>query len=374
MPPISVSTLPPVRAYRPATYKERGVSVPFTSPLLVGARVRRGQRHRIELVVPNPSGGRGVYILPWSSARALLRPTVHDSRLNQRIGMMASLTPSSVRQAGLEIASLGLAGRRARETALAALASDAEDRRVTACLLLVSIASQADPHGIGATTYYDEPTPELERRAQQIIERTAHRFDQSPQAILAAVAALADVLAPGGFAVQTRRARLPRLIQHLSDLRAELIDWAQEHAVDTRADLADMITGFVDFAVAVAEVAIARMHAMVGNAAGLLTTWSRSPQQVTECASRPEWLLDGWEQVCQLWWSSPGPEYRRAALTEMAQLVPVVPYEISDWVAAPNELDDAMLGDAINLNADWRTAVAMLNLTARNERVRAHPL
>jgi hypothetical protein len=369
-----ISTLPPVRAYRPATFKERGVAVPFTSPLLIGARVRRGQRHRVELVVPNPSGGRGVYILPWASARALLRPTVHDSRLNQRIGMLKDLTPATVRQAGLEIASLGLAGRRAKETALAAIASDAEDRRVTACMLLIAIASQADPYGLGATNWHDEPTPELERRAQMIIERTAHKFDQSPQAILAAVGALAAVLAPGGLAVQTRRARLPRLMQHLTDLRTELVEWAQEHAVDTRADLADMITGFVDFAVAVAEVSLTRLHAMLGNVASLLTTWSRCPQHVMEYAARPEWLLDGWEQVCQVWWSSPSAEHRRAALTEMAQLIPVVPHEVSDWVAASGELDDGLLGAAISLNADWRTAVAMLNLTARNERIRAHAL
>ncbi len=348
--------------------------MPFTSPLLIGARARRGQRHRIELIVPNPSGGRGVYILPWASARTLLRPTVHDSRLNQRIGMMANLTPSTVRQAGLDIASLGLAGRRAKETAIAAISSDAEDRRVTACLLMVSIASHADPHGLGSSGRQEEPTPELERRAQQIIERAAHRFGQSPQAILSAVAALADVLAPAGLAAQTRRARLPRLIQHLTNLRTELIEWAQEHAIDTRADLADMITGFVDFAIAVADVALARMHAMVANVAGLLTIWSRSPDVVIDCATRPEWLLDGWEQVCQLWWSSPSGEHRRAVLTEIAQLVPVIPHEVSDWVCASNELDEAMLGQAINLNADWRTAVAMLNLTARNERVRAHKI
>ena len=91
---------------------------------------------------------------------------------------------------------------------------------------------------------------------------------------------------------------------------------------------------------------------------------------MVELVSRPEWLLDGWEQVCLLWRCSKIPDKRRAVLTEMAQLVPVMPREMAEWVtvvADPGEHG----GQTISLNKDWRTGIAVLNLTARNEHLRA---
>src|SRR5207253_8622990 len=88
-----------------------GVAVPFTTPLLTGARARPAQRGRAELIVPNPSGGRGVYVLPWSGVRELCRPTVHDTRLNEMVAALPSVTPSAIRAAARQIAAQGQIGR-----------------------------------------------------------------------------------------------------------------------------------------------------------------------------------------------------------------------------------------------------------------------
>ena len=61
--------IPLIQAYLPATFLERGVAVPFTTPMLAGTRARPSERGGTELLVPNPSGGTGVYILPWGSLR-----------------------------------------------------------------------------------------------------------------------------------------------------------------------------------------------------------------------------------------------------------------------------------------------------------------
>ncbi|MBU6498939.1 MAG: hypothetical protein KGQ40_10460, partial [Rhodospirillales bacterium] len=61
----AVALPPAVESFLPSTFLERGVAVPFTTPQLAGARARPGTRVPLELVVPNPSGGRGHYILPW---------------------------------------------------------------------------------------------------------------------------------------------------------------------------------------------------------------------------------------------------------------------------------------------------------------------
>lgn len=363
--------LPPAQAYQPATFQERGVAVPFTSPLLAGARVRRGERHRVEWVVPNPSGGRGVYILPWSSVRTLFRPSVHDSRLNKRIAALEAISPAAVRGASLEIASQGLAGPQAMAAARAATAGDEEDRLLTQFMLLVLLAEQAEPSGLGPAASRDHRSLELERRARQIVARVAPRFDRTPEEILAALAALTDAFAANGVAMQTTPARVPRLLARLTDVQAELGEWAQSHAEDINVGLADMIAGFGDFTVRVTELAMARARSLTQDMAGLLQTWSKTPERVYQLVARTEWLLDGWEQVCLLWQASRGPEQRRAVLTEMAQLVPVIPREVADWGGELVNPDDAVAGHGIHLNKDWRTGAAVLNLTARNERLRA---
>ena len=102
--------LPPLQPYHPTTFLERGVAVPFTTPLLDGTRARPGARADVELIVPNLSGGRGVYILPWSGIREFCRPTVHDARLNQEIAGLRSVTPITIRRAARRVAAAGLAG------------------------------------------------------------------------------------------------------------------------------------------------------------------------------------------------------------------------------------------------------------------------
>jgi len=108
---MAVINLPMAETYQPASFVERGLDAPFTAPLLAGARLRALNRSGIELVVPNPSGGRGVYILPWNSARTLCRPTVHDLRLYEELRRVPALTPGSVRLAARVVAIQGLAGQ-----------------------------------------------------------------------------------------------------------------------------------------------------------------------------------------------------------------------------------------------------------------------
>lgn len=110
-------TLPLVQSYHPTTFLDRGVAVPFTTPLLAGTRARPAERGGTELVVPNPSGGRGVYILPWGDLRALCNPTVHDRRLNERAAALPAIAPSSIRDVARQVAAEGLAGPAARQAA-----------------------------------------------------------------------------------------------------------------------------------------------------------------------------------------------------------------------------------------------------------------
>jgi hypothetical protein len=51
--------------------------------------------------------------------------------------------------------------------------------------------------------------------------------------------------------------------------------------------------------------------------------------------------------------------------------MPVLPREIEQWGAVPATLNEAAAGELISFDQNWRAGPAMLNLTARNERLRA---
>lgn len=99
--------LPLIPTYFPATFLERGVAVPFTMPALAGARVRLANPEGVEFILPNPSGGRGCYIVHWSGVRQLCRPTVHDTLLQERIISTPVLNPGTIRLAARHLAAQG---------------------------------------------------------------------------------------------------------------------------------------------------------------------------------------------------------------------------------------------------------------------------
>jgi hypothetical protein len=106
---------------RPATFAERGVAMPFTTPMLAAARLRRGADGLPELLLP-ALGGRGVYILGWEACLGLCGPTLHDRGLWAELAGRTP-SPAAVRDAARRVALRGLAGRAARAAAEARLAA-----------------------------------------------------------------------------------------------------------------------------------------------------------------------------------------------------------------------------------------------------------
>jgi hypothetical protein len=355
--------------YRPATFQERGVVVPFTTPILAGVRVRRGGRDDCEWVVPNPSGGNGVYVVPSGGLRSLCHLTVHDSRLHQRVANLPALTPGAIRQAVLDVAAQGLAGRQAMEAAAAVTDRDREEVALTRYMLLGELAEQSAPKQFAFAGWRRERLPEAEKAAEQIAIRAAPLFQRSPEQVLGELVSLAAVFSGIGTAAQREPGRVLRLIGRLAGLREQLAFWMLEHCDDTHVELADTVAEAARQVIAAADPLLVAARAMTQDVAGLIRTWARAPARVGELASRPEWLLDGWEQICLLWQASDEPDQQWAVMAEMVQLVPVQPREIAEWgagIGIPLRMNDSR----ISFNPQRRASVS-LNLTARNERMRA---
>jgi hypothetical protein len=338
---MAAINLPMADAYQPASFAERGADAPFTAALLAGARIRPVRRADIELVVPNPSGGRGVYILPWSSARTLCRPTVHDLRLHEELRRLPALTPSSVRLAARAVAAEGLAGQEAKAAAIAATAADAAARLRTVSLLWLGLRSAALP-GL---------TPEV----------VARELD-----------ALGTLLAPVGLPPDADAARLPRLLAALTVLRAETDVWARVNTGEAIASLAAMVSAEAATVIAATSVVIKDIRLLATDVPGLLHQWSRAPAELAARIARAEWLLDGWDRIILLWRDARWPAGQRAALLEMAQLVPDLPQEAADWTGQPlGAVQPGRDSRVISLSEGWRTGSASFGLVARNEHLRA---
>jgi hypothetical protein len=361
--------LPLLETHHPTTFIERGVSVPFTTPLLLGARVRPSHRHNIEVIVPNPSGGRGVYIAPWSGISAMCRPTVHDTRLFQLIAERHGITPASIRAAAQIVAAQGLAGREAAAAAALAQATDQRDRVTTLIALLVAMVQQIDPSRAVAPPPLNTPR-DIESYAAHAATLLAPRLDRSTAAIFTDLEHLAQVFAAVGLEGQDPPARVCRLLAEIRRFRTDAAGWASETA-DRSGVQARLAVAVADVAIGSTEAILADEWAGAKDIIGLLAAWAAAPHEVARRLTHVEWLVDGWEQICLIWRIASSKAARRVALAEIALLMPILPKEAAVWLKGRVDIelvDKRTL--SIRAGADWRTGM-QFDRTARNEALRA---
>jgi hypothetical protein len=369
---VSEKSLPPVLPYHPTTFVERGVAVPFTTPLLAGTRARPAEKQGVELVIPNPAGGRGVYIMAWTSISSLCCPTLHDRQLNERIATLTTVTPSIIRRVAREVAAEGLAGEEAIDAARKAAEHDRGDRLVANYLLLMALVGQ-----VNVTLASDKspraPDPaQTQERARIAVNIIAPRLGRSAHWVAAALEGIGDAMASIGIDVNSTTSRVPRLLKLLQDCLREVADWSRAQQSDDQASYAEMICSVADCTLTLAQSTLLQARTLTNDVVGLLRSWAIDPDRVVRLAGRPEWLLDGWEQICLLWSFADDDGARRGALVEMVQLLPVLPREAREWTDLVLETEISVrLRRLIPLNEDWRSGATVFDLIARNEHIRA---
>ncbi|MEJ0048699.1 MAG: hypothetical protein WDN04_23255 [Rhodospirillales bacterium] len=97
----------------------------------------------------------------------------------------------------------------------------------------------------------------------------------------------------------------------------------------------------------------------------------KNPARTAAFLARAEWLLDGWDQIC-LVWELAEDDRRRAAVSEMALMVPAIPKEAGDWVNRHlDETERHRMRRIVQSFEDWRTGSLVFDLIGRNELIRA---
>lgn len=366
--------LPPLQSYIPATFQERGVALPFTTPQLFGARGRAARDGGIELILPNPSGGRGAYVLDCANLHGFCRPTLHDRHLIKRILDLPSPTPRAVRDAAVSIAAAGLAGEDAKNAA--SIIRETERRETIACnyallMSLVYLLDRVEPTARSSDAAQDQEA-DLERRAQSAVARIAARMGESRHWVASGLEALADILHPIGLRTMPEPARLGRTRDRIRRVRAGVAAWETRNVDNPLGNFPGIFGTIADLAVALSTTMLDQVLLMTDDPITLLRVWSDDPDRIRHLATQPEWMLDGWEPLCLLWDHARHNADQRAALAEIAVLVPVLPREIIDWaeLGRYEEVINQIRRPAAP-HDDWRGGIGMQELIARNEHLRA---
>jgi hypothetical protein len=367
--PMSMNAPPAARSYNPTTFQERGVALPFTTPTLGGARARLSRNRGIELIVRNPAGGKGVYVMPLAAVTSLCRPTLHDKVVSNRVAFLETVTPATVRAVGRATAAEGLAGEGALRAACVGARVEQDNRRMVVHHLLSSLIRQVSVGQQAGPAIPGPESPDLDARARQTIAWLAPRLGQSAGWGIKALDALANALTGVGI---DESGRIPGLVKLLAAMREQIAEWAGSQRDSDRALFAYTVCSVSDFTRSVAAGMIDQARALSDDMIGLLRQWAADPEAVVGVAERPDWLLDGWEQICLIWNYAQDDAARRVALVEIADCIPVLPRELHEWGGGRANLGAVFAEHGhIVLNADWRTGEAVFDLIARNEQLRA---
>jgi hypothetical protein len=387
----------------PRSFLERGVAAPFTTALLSGARLRRltriagslndrevkgeplqgfatleNGRPGIEVVVPNPSGARGVYVMLWSDVGALCRPTMHDvamcEHLVARTNPMLPLTPLMVRKAARDAALRGLAGRLAAQAARTAVEQEALQAVATRRALFAALLKQTEAPGTSPPAHLLSEA-ELEARGKAALEMIAQRHGRKVQDITGHFAAMAEVLVDIGFGEAKGSARLPGVLSAMAMLRNELLPLGKvskgESFIEASGASALQIATAADAAISMAVKPLAMIDLRLRSIETLLDEMMTEPRLIQDLVEQPDWIADGWARICDIWTLAVGQGSHAQALAEIHALVPVLPDELEGWLGLAAGSTAEINSRNAPVGTVWRAEVSNQDRVARNEHLRA---
>ena len=350
---------------------DAGVHLPFLAPMLGAVRLRSGP-HGLEFVLPNPSGGRGVYVAAWSVVAGFAAPNLHDTLLVGRLSGLDSIGPADVRQAARLVALDGHAGQEAADAARQAQdALDIAALRLRAQLLM-SRARQGgfnrpeDAMGCMDRDGFNTLAARLGWRGPQLAE--ALQDVSVHYASIAVGAGQASGAQPpfriSGEIGRNETGRWGRLLSLVQKLRGSLAE-EQFSRGGIDAVLLGRIMTAADGCIRQCALLLPEIGAMLSNPLPLLDAWRAGSRMASSWLHGLEAAFDGWDRICLLWFDARSPRLRQLLIPEIAALTRTSSGD--GWLGGSEP--DCVVGDADGATSTWQRQ----RLT-RNERVRAREL
>lgn len=353
---------------RPATFQERGVAVPFTTPALAQARARLVRPGAVELIMANPSGSRGWYVMPAEKVAESMRLTMHDRLLLEAVRCLPALSPATVRGAARKVAAAGAAGREAAHAVAEAEAREAREREQAALVLMASLLKRTIRPELDWRTLDHDGASGASLRANLV--EVAPTLDIAHDRLLASIDEIAAHVIPVGFADGPFESRASRTIEALERFATEVRAWVALEPDDRRPGV-ELIAACAATTLTRGRACLQRLWMALEATPALLRQWQVDAKVVVARLALPDWLLDGWPYICASWdqAASEDRSAQRVTLARIEALVPNIPTEIGGNAPAPEE---RLHGKRwLRPRDDWRSPAAMARAVGRNEALRA---
>jgi len=325
----------------PASFAERGVAVPFTTPSVATARVRNGERGRLELVISGLSGGRGVYFIAWNGVPETFKLTVYDRVLHENISVIETVTPDTVRDAVICASVTGLAGEGAAAAAYAASTRSTEDQlRISLALTSHVVEAILDTKlDLSLSTL---SRPEGQQRVQSLLGRISKMLDIAPETLSQAMTEWGDLLELLGLPRHQPAGRLRKIFSEADYFRNSFKDWMRtaELAEDHPASL---VLEVLEETYRYWQAAFEEIDAFANDPSGTLKNWSRSKPDLERVSARVPWFEDGWPMIFAIWENAlrGDREQQLAAASTILSGLPLLPRDEVDRNSHPLWLDFA---------------------------------
>ncbi|MFC7334972.1 hypothetical protein [Rhodocista pekingensis] len=357
---------------RPSTFAERGVCVPFTTPILAQARIRMDAQERLECLLPGFSGGKGTYVFGWKALPEVIRITLHDRALHREILETKANTPDTIRHCSLQVAARGFAGLAAAAQARQALALDRDYTVLTNYVFVLELLKQVGTQApdLLRAGLDSEAT---RQRAKSALTRVAEGFGMVPDMLYGRVEELSTLLAPLGLPQAPHPGRLRQLMRRLEWFRDDVATWAVTEATEAES-LARFMAECADQTLTIAATRLARVDPLLTRLRPIVTGEEKSLREVRAGVTSLSWLLDGWDYICQHWEDSraQSDEVQRLAMCELFRIAPIIPVQ---ELAANENFDMEELRRVqrrwVRANQDWRTGGLDYDAIRRIETVKA---
>jgi len=312
--------------WAPPSFAERGASVPFTTPIIVGARVR-GRHDTLELVVPNPSGAKGNYILQWKNLPDVFTLTVHDRVLHRAIGEANASTPDTVRRATLKTASTGLAGPAAAKQAKAMLKDEDDFKLLIQFSLLGETVAQLSNGELQITLAHVQ-SDAGRQQAKLILARVAHKVKLEGNELYARLEDWSDRIGAVGTSKLPKGPRLRRMRTRIEEFANSIGSWSEVDKSEA-SPLGALASLVARETAALASEHFAVLDGYVEKIALALSSWDKVQADLELQSRRISWMLDGWDMLVAMWEDAVlKPAYeQQATVQELARILPIVPEE-----------------------------------------------
>ena len=279
-----------------------GTIVPFTTPALKNARVRKDARGRLEIALGNFSGEAGTYVFPWASLPELVSLTVHDQELHREVMRVGAVDPAAIRLAAMTLARSGLAGPDVSANANRILADDHEAQAANLAALRLRAIAVMPPAMVAASADYGVDADVLNER---LIE-----FSQMTYAL--------------GVPWLQPEGRLRKLIRRLEMFETSIGDWSKRH-LGAAAEQAAFCAQAAARVLKLAHEMIETIDQEISRPGDVLRDWSNKAPLIDALTGRLARIVDGWHPLVELWLDARAVDEQVDALASIMPGLPIVP-------------------------------------------------